>query len=86
MYDPDRGARSLEDAIADPVRGQDTTLHDPLCSKTERLKGCCRRTSGLIIAARHLYGTNSKRKASGAGAVFERAPSSIGIDVVSPAL
>src|SRR5216684_4313077 len=24
-----KGARSLEDAIADPVRGQDTTLHDP---------------------------------------------------------
>jgi len=24
-----KGARSLEDALADPVRGQDTTLHDP---------------------------------------------------------
>ena len=24
-----KGARSLEDAIADPVRGQDTSLHDP---------------------------------------------------------
>jgi len=24
-----KGARSLEDAIADPVHGQDTTLHDP---------------------------------------------------------
>src|SRR3984893_6000415 len=24
-----KGARSLDDAIADPVRGQDTTLHDP---------------------------------------------------------
>jgi catechol 2,3-dioxygenase len=24
-----KGARSLEDAIADPVQGQDTTLHDP---------------------------------------------------------
>jgi hypothetical protein len=41
VYDPDRprragsrpcewkGAQSLEAAIADPVRGQDTTLHDP---------------------------------------------------------
>ncbi|MGA8757415.1 MAG: VOC family protein [Stellaceae bacterium] len=24
-----KGARSLEDAVADPVRGQDTSLHDP---------------------------------------------------------
>ncbi len=24
-----KGVRSIEDAIADPVRGQDTTLHDP---------------------------------------------------------
>jgi catechol 2,3-dioxygenase len=24
-----KGARSIEEAIADPVRGQDTTLHDP---------------------------------------------------------
>jgi catechol 2,3-dioxygenase-like lactoylglutathione lyase family enzyme len=24
-----KGARSLEDALADPVHGQDTTLHDP---------------------------------------------------------
>ena len=24
-----KGARSLKDALADPVRGQDTTLHDP---------------------------------------------------------
>ena len=24
-----KGARSIEDAIADPVRGQDTTVHDP---------------------------------------------------------
>lgn len=28
-----KGARSLTDAIADPVRGQDTTLHDPLLLK-----------------------------------------------------
>ncbi len=32
-----KGARSLEDALADPVRGQDTTLHDPSLSKAERL-------------------------------------------------
>jgi catechol 2,3-dioxygenase-like lactoylglutathione lyase family enzyme len=24
-----KGARTIEDAVADPVRGQDTTLHDP---------------------------------------------------------
>ena len=28
-----KGARSLEDAIADPVQGQDTTLHDPALLK-----------------------------------------------------
>ena len=28
-----KGARSLEDALADPVRGQDTTLHDPALLK-----------------------------------------------------
>jgi catechol 2,3-dioxygenase len=28
-----KGARSLENALADPVRGQDTTLHDPLLLK-----------------------------------------------------
>ena len=28
-----KGARSLEDALADPVRGQDTTLHDPSLRK-----------------------------------------------------
>jgi len=28
-----KGARSLEDAIADPVRGQDTSLHDPALIK-----------------------------------------------------
>jgi catechol 2,3-dioxygenase-like lactoylglutathione lyase family enzyme len=28
-----KGARNLEDALADPVRGQDTTLHDPSLRK-----------------------------------------------------
>jgi catechol 2,3-dioxygenase len=28
-----KGARSLEEAIADPVRGQDTTLHDPTLAR-----------------------------------------------------
>lgn len=28
-----KGVRSIEEAIADPVRGQDTTLHDPALAK-----------------------------------------------------
>jgi catechol 2,3-dioxygenase len=28
-----KGVRSIEDAIADPVRGQDTTLHDPALAR-----------------------------------------------------
>jgi len=40
-----KGAHSLEEAIADPVRGQDTTLHDPA-----RLKG--RITRGEIASLR----------------------------------
>jgi catechol 2,3-dioxygenase len=31
-----KGARSLADAIADPVRGQDTTLHDPSLLERDR--------------------------------------------------
>ena len=31
-----KGARSLAEAIADPVRGQDTTLHDPSLLSQER--------------------------------------------------
>ena len=32
-----KGAQSLEQAIADPVPGQDTTLHDPICSMVKKV-------------------------------------------------
>ena len=34
-----KGVPSLEQAIADPVRGQDTTLHDPSLLKASRVTG-----------------------------------------------
>jgi hypothetical protein len=34
-----RDARGIEEAIADPMRGQDTTLHEPHCWRSEPALG-----------------------------------------------